>query len=89
MNSLLAIVRAIDAMVKSAAVVIVGHRTMGNNVLVVISGGHKTVCASLEVGLRRAQSFEVNVIKHVIALPHAETKKVLVMRSSLQRTFSE
>ena len=76
-NSLLAAVEAIDAMVKSAAVVIVGHRTIGDMTLVVISGEYKTVCASVEVGLRRAQSFQATVTKHVIALPHTETKKVL------------
>ena len=37
-NSLLAAVEAIDAMVKSAAVVIVGHRTIGDMTLVWVTG---------------------------------------------------
>lgn len=76
-NSLLAAVEAIDAMAKSAAVVVEGYKTISDTVLVVISGEHKMVSACLEIGLRQAQSFQVTVTKHVIALPHAETKKVL------------
>ena len=87
-NSLLAAVESIDAMVKSTSVVVEGYKTMSDTVLIVISGEYNKVCASLEIGLRRAQSFQVCVIKHVIALPHAETKKVLdaILASN---TFSE
>ena len=76
-NSLLVAVEAIDAMVKSASVMIEGYKMSGDTVLVVISGEYKNVCASLEIGFRRAQSFQVTATKHIIALPHAETKKVL------------
>ena len=76
-NSLLVAVESIDAMVKSTSVVVEGYKTMSDSVLVVISGEYNKVCASLEIGQRRAQSVQVRVIKHVIALPHAETKKVL------------
>ena len=87
-NSLLVAVEAIDAMVKSASVVVEGYKTTGDSVLVVISGEYKKVCASLEVGLRQAQSFQVKVTKHAIALPHAETKKVLDALLT-SNTFSE
>ena len=76
-NSLLAAIEAVDAMVKSTTVLVEGCKVMGDKVLIVISGDHKKVCASLEIGQRRAESFHVQVIKQVIAYPHAETKKVL------------
>ena len=76
-NSLLVALEAIDAMVKSASVMVMGYKMNGDTVLVVISGEYKNVCASLEIGQRQAQSFQVATTKHVIALPHDQTKKVL------------
>ena len=76
-KGLIPAIEATDAMVKSASVFYVGCKTTGETVLIVISGEYNTVCASLEIGMRQAQSFDVEVIKHVIAIPHADTKKVL------------
>ena len=77
-KGLLASVEATDAMVKSTSVSYVGCRTSGQTVLLVISGEYNMVCASLEVGMRQAESFDVPVArKHVIALPHVEHKKML------------
>ena len=76
-KGLIAAVEATDAMVKSTTVSYVGCKTGGETMLIVIAGEYNAVCASLEIGLRQAQSFDVEVIKHVIAMPHADTKKVL------------
>ena len=76
-KGLIAAVEATDAMVKSATVSYVGCKTTGETVLVVISGDYGSVCACLEIGMRQAQSFSENVTKHVVAIPHADTKKVL------------
>ena len=76
-KGLLASVEATDAMVKSTAVSYVGCQISGETVMIVIVGDYNSVCASLEIGLRQAQNFEVNAIKHVIAIPHAGTKKML------------
>ena len=76
-KSLLVAVEAIDVMVKSASVVVEGYKIMGETILVVISGDYKKVSACVEVGYRQAQSFQVHVTKHVIAVPHPKTTKVL------------
>ena len=76
-KGLLASVESTDAMVKSASVSYVGCRTSGETVLIALSGEYNAICASLEIGMRQAQSFGVEVIKHVIAIPHSDTKKVL------------
>ena len=76
-KGLIASVEATDAMVKSASVSYVGCKSEGETMLVVIAGEYNAVCASLEIGLRQAQSFDVEVTKHVIAMPHAATKKAL------------
>ena len=76
-KGLLASVEATDAMVKSASVSYMGCRISGETGLIAISGEYNEVCASLEIGFRQAQSFGVEVTKHVIAIPHQDTKKVL------------
>lgn len=76
-KGLLASVEATDAMVKSASVSYVGCRTSGETVLIALLGEYNAICASLEIGMRQAQSFDVEVIKHVIAIPHSDTKKAL------------
>ena len=70
-------IEAVDAMVKSTNVSCVGHKTRPDGILIAISGDHNSVLASLEIGIRMAQAFDVEVIKHVIASPHPDTKKVL------------
>ena len=70
-------IEALDAMLKSATVSCLGHRASPDGLLFAITGDYKSVLASLEVGIRIAQSFDVQVTKHVIALPHADTKKML------------
>lgn len=70
-------IEALDAMVKSVTVSCLGYRALSDGVLIAITGDYKSVLASLEVGIRIVQSFDVQVTKHVIALPHADTKKML------------
>ena len=70
-------IEALDAMVKSTNVSCLGHKSLPDGLLLAITGDYKSVLASLEVGIRIVQSFDVPVTKHVIALPHADTKKML------------
>ena len=76
-KGLLASVEATDAMVKSTSVSYMGCKTSGETVLIVIVGEYNAICASLEIGMRQAESFEVSARKHVIAIPHVDTKKML------------
>ena len=81
-------VEALDAMLKSAEVSFVGHRSQGEVLVIVISGQHNVVSAVLEVGIRRSQLFGEVIAKHCIASPHPETQKVLDALLA-PNTFSE
>ena len=73
----IASIEAVDTIVKSANVQLVGHKQLENGFLMVFTGERKTLLAALEVGVRQAQKFGTVLAHRVIPLPDEQTQKFI------------